>query len=83
MISQKQSAREYFKNYNVELNYAQVRKQSDEQLNNNYRFNENHYHTRNVVWGKIPQHVPGQYISHSFAMRVEESREEDEAAGYI
>ena len=44
---------------------------------------KNHYHTRNVVWGKIPQHVPGQYISHSFAMRVEESREEDEAAGYI
>ena len=42
---------------------------------------KNHYHTRNVVWGKIPQHVPGQYISHSFAMRVEESREEDEAAG--
>ena len=44
---------------------------------------KNHYHTRNVVWGKIPQHVPGQYLSHSFAMRVEESREEDEAAGYI
>ena len=42
-----------------------------------------HYHTRNVVWGKIPQHVSGQYISHSFAMRVEESREEDGAAGYI
>ena len=32
--------REYFKDYNVELNYVQVRKQSDEQLNNNYRFNE-------------------------------------------
>ena len=43
----------------------------------------NHCHTRNVVWSKIPQHALGRLISHSIAKRVEESREEDEAAECI
>ncbi len=40
MFSIFSTMREYFVNWQIEINYMQVRNIPDEQLNNNYRFNE-------------------------------------------
>ena len=83
MILQKKSAREYSAISNNELDWMQVR---DKLMNNwifNYRFNEKIIIILEMSYGVKFCNRHQTRISPSFAKRVEESKEEDEAAGYI
>ena len=83
MFLQKKSAREYSAISNNELDWMQVR---DNLMNNwifNYRFNEKIIIILEMSYGVKFRNRHQTRISQSFAKRVEESKEEDEAAGCI